>query len=497
MKNFLQSFYVKLSAIFLVLLLLMGAIQIFISINAAKKFHDVTTQTANRDLAKAMAGEFSPVVKDSIDYAKIGHMLHYMMVINPRIEIYLLDDSGNILAFFAGPGKKLQSKKVDLVPIRTFIAGRTKFPIFGDDPRHVGRKKIFSAAPLQIGKDIHGFLYIVVESEKYEEAAAIFRQPFIATTVIKGLLISILVTAVLGLLLFALTTRRLHRITQVVQDFEKGKLNERIPVTKNDEISYLAKSFNKLADTIVANIEEMKKTDRLRRELVANISHDLRNPLASIKGYLETIQLKDRELVPEERQKYIDTTLKISDMLEKLVDQLFQLSKLDARQIQPQLEPFSFADLLQDVVMKFKPLAEKKHIQLDAVLPERLPQVYADIGLLERALSNLIDNALRYTPEKGSVKIEIVQTGKKILVKISDTGFGIKEEELPLIFDRFYRVEKSRSRTTGGAGLGLAIAHKILELHKTTISVESKVNRGTTFSFHLDTWQQASYSTSG
>lgn len=491
MKNFFQSFYFKLSAIFLILLLLISIIQIVISFNASKKFHTVTEQSTNRALAKAMASEFEQFLTDSIDVAAIEHMIHYMMVINPRIEIYLLDEQGTILAYFAGPGKQLKATSVGLAPIRTFLKGEEELPIYGDDPRHPGRKKIFSAAPLRIKQEIDGYLYIIIESEKYDDAAAMFYQGFMTRTVVKGVLISVIVTGVLGLIFFALLTRRLHRITRVMQAFERGQLNERVPVEKNDEISYLAQSFNNLAESVVSNMEEMKRTDQLRRELVANISHDLRNPLASIKGYLETIQLKDTQLEPTVRQQYLETTLKISDMLEKLVDELFQLSKLDSHQIQPHLESFFISDLLQDIIMKFKPIAEKKQIQLKAELPEQLPQVYADIGLIERALSNLIDNALRYTDCGGTVKVKIFQEDQKIRVSISDTGCGIRQEELPLIFDRFYRVEKSRSRSTGGAGLGLAIARKILELHKTTISVESRENEGTTFSFYLNTWQHS------
>ncbi len=494
MKKFLRSFYVKLSAVFLVLLLLMGAVQVWISIRAARDFQVAADQTLNLELAASIASEFEPSLRDSIDMAAIEHMIHYMMVINPKIEIYLLDGAGKILAFFAGPEKKLQTQSVDLEPVRSFIEGTRPFPILGDDPRHTGRKKIFSAAPLRIGKQTNGYLYVVAESEQYDAAASALRQSYIGQTVVKGILISIVVTGILGLILFGVTTRRLHRITKVVQDFEKGKLNERIPVTRQDEISYLAASFNKLADTIVANMDELRKTDQLRRELVANVSHDLRNPLASIKGYLETIQLKDEQLNPRERQKYIDAALQVSGMLENLIEQLFQLSRLDAEQIELQPEPFSLADLLQDVFMKFTPLAEKKGVHLSASLPKQLPQTYADIGLIERVLSNLLDNALRYTPSGGKISVEIVHVGNRVSIKVSDTGQGIKQEELPLIFDRFYRVEKSRSRTTGGAGLGLAIAQKILELHQSSISVESQLKVGTSFSFQLNTWPKTAYS---
>ena len=139
--------------------------------------------------------------------------------------------------------------------------------------------------------------------------------------------------------------------------------------------------------------------------------------------------------------------------------------------------------------MKFLPMAEKAGIRLEADFPPQIPQAHADIGLIERALSNLLDNALRYTPAGGRVTVRLIQQQRKIMVQVSDTGCGIAREELPLIFDRFYRVEKSRTRTTGGAGLGLAITQKILEIHQSRITVESEVGEGTTFTFSLKAWQ--------
>lgn len=491
MRNFFRTFYGKLSAIFLVLLLVMAAAQVLITIDAADSYRSQTDQELNRNLAQAMTADFAPALSDSLDLAAIEHMIHYMMVINPNIEIYLLDASGKILAFFAEPQKKVRAESVNLQPIRSFLNESEDIPILGDDPRHPGRKKAFSAAPINIGKEVNGYLYVIIESEQFDTAANTFWKGFMTSTLIRGLLISLLFTGIIGLILFAFLTRRLRGMSEVVKKFEQGKFDRRIPMETNDEIGHLAGSFNRMADTIVANMEELKKTDHLRRELIANISHDLRSPMASIRGYLETMQMKEKELDARERQKYLDIILNITFMLEGLVDQLFELSKLDAKQIQPYLEPFSIADLVQDVAMKFKPRAEKSNITLEAVFPEKLPQVYADIGLIERALSNLIENALRYTPENGAVKVEIVRSNQQVKVLVSDTGCGINEEEIPLIFDRFYRVEKSRARATGGSGLGLAIAKKILELHQSSIAVESKVNVGTTFSFDLKPWQQA------
>ena len=487
MKKFFRTFYGKLSAIFLVLLLILGIVQVLITVQASMRFVDETDQKLNTHLARDMAAELKPALTDSLSLPEIEYMIHYMMVMNPKVEIYLLDQDGKILAFFADPRKKVQKDHVELEPIHNFLDRSKDELILGDDPRHPGRKRPFSAATIRIGKNIEGYLYIIIGGELYDTAASLIRESYILKTTLKGLLFTLLFTGIIGLTLFFFMTKRLRRMTQVVKDFEKGHLDRRIPVKTNDEIGQVGISFNKMADTIVANMEELKQTDDLRRELVANVSHDLRSPLASIQGYIETIMMKESELNPEDRLKYLETILNNTTLLSKLVEELFELSKLDAKQIQPKPEPFSIAELTQDIVMKFRPKAEKTKINLKTELPQNLPLVYGDIGLIERALSNLMENAIQYTPANGIVKVELSGIDHKIRISISDNGLGIPKDELPHIFERFYRVEKSRSREKGGTGLGLAIAKKILEIHDSDILVESEINVGTRFYFDLKT----------
>jgi signal transduction histidine kinase len=232
-------------------------------------------------------------------------------------------------------------------------------------------------------------------------------------------------------------------------------------------------------------MEELRQADRMRRELVANVSHDLRSPIASIQGYLETVSMKDGELASEERERYVKTALKNTKRLNTLVSELFELSKLETKQIEPTIEAFPIAELVQDVVMQYEPRAEEQAVDLQAELPDRHARVEADIGLVERALSNLIDNAIHYTPDGGEVRVRLDNERDEVCVEVSDTGPGIPEDDLPHIFERFYRVDKSRDRDKGGAGLGLAIAKTILELHGRTLEVESTVGEGTSFRFRL------------
>ncbi|GAB4373848.1 MAG: ATP-binding protein [Calditrichia bacterium] len=488
MKKFFSSFYGKISTVFLLLLLLLGGAQIYITLQSSMRFVNEADQKLNLQLAHNMAAELTPFLKDSLSLPVIEEKIHYMMVMNPKVEIYLLNGEGKILAFFADPPKKVQKEFVDLEPVKAFFQRKEDKLFLGDDPRHPGRQKPFSVAPIHIGESIDGYLYIILGGEQYDTAAQMIRESYILKTSLKSLLITLFFAAIIGMILFAFLTRRLRAMTHVVQKFEQGKLEERVEVKSHDEIGQLAGSFNKMADTIAANIEELKRTDHLRRELIANVSHDLRSPLASIQGYLETVLIKNKSLSEQERQKYFDIILNNTAMLSRLVEELFQLSKLDAKQVQPHPEPFSIAELAQDVVLKFKPRAEKSRITLEAIQPPKLPLVMGDIGLIERVLANLIENALQYTPPNGMVKVVLSDGEQGVRVVVSDSGQGIPPEDIPHVFERFYRVDKSRSRTKGGTGLGLAIAKKILELHDSKISVESELNVGTKFFFDLPVW---------
>jgi hypothetical protein len=240
-----------------------------------------------------------------------------------------------------------------------------------------------------------------------------------------------------------------------------------------------------MANRIIEQVDQLRKTDAQRREMVANVSHDLRTPLASLQGYLETILIKGDQLSPEEQKQYIEIATRHSKDLAQLVEELFELAKLDSLETLVHCEPLSLTELAQDVIQKFELSAQKKGITLTANFDRDLPHVSADIGMMVRVLENLIENALRHTPEGGTISLELIPGTENITVRVSDTGCGIPEDEIPHIFDRFYRLEKSREAGKGGAGLGLAIVRRILELHGSEVVAESEAGKGARFWFEL------------
>ena len=486
MNWFKNSFYAKISLVFLVSILFLGGALAWLTLTSNKMFVQETSQKVNKDLAHELAMEFQPFLIDSIDTKSITEKIRYLKGINPQVDIYLLNSSGMIKGSFLGNDEPdtVNFQIIDTEPLDAFIAG-SSFPIFGQDPLNPDMMEPFSVAHISIMGSKGCYLYVILESEQYDEIAAMLAESYIIKNSMLGLAIMIIATLLLGLLVFRWLTHRLRSVTSTVVAFEHGQLDKRVDVASEDEIGKLGTSFNQMADTLVANMEEIKQLDRLRRELIANVSHDLRSPLASIQGYLETIQHKDKQLSDQERSRYYDIVLRNTRKLGNLISELFELSKLDAKNVQPDLEPVSLAELAQDLVAQFQPIAQEKQIKLTAHLPdEPLKLVNADIALMERAISNLIDNAIKNTPSGGAVTITPSNSTSKVNIEISDTGIGISDEQISRIFDRFYQVDSSRSPGTG-AGLGLSIAQKILELHGSELSVKSLMNQGTTFSFSL------------
>lgn len=302
-------------------------------------------------------------------------------------------------------------------------------------------------------------------------------------------LLTMLFASIIGLLAIWFLTKNLRIIIHTVRKFHEGDLQARITNPEQSDIEVFAKSFNKMADSIVSNIDKMQSVDQLRRELIANVSHDLRTPLAVLKGYVETLQMKRDTLSEKEKDEYLQITHDNIDKLSNLINQLFEYSKLEAEQVVPVKEPFSITELSHDLIAKFRVLAEKKQIVLELDNPEDNCLVFADVSLVERALQNLIENAIKYTEPNGKVTLALQKKGKNVEINITDTGTGIPVNEQPFIFDRYKQVDGNISVKKQGYGLGLAIVKKIMDLHDTSITVLSKPREGSSFIFNLPAYQ--------
>jgi signal transduction histidine kinase len=481
-----RSFYAGLSTVFLLLILAFGGGCVAIAFNSAGHLFNEVEQILNREYAQSIASEIQPLVAEGFDEQRVRRAIHNLMVLNPMVEIYLVDGTGKILAYFLNPAERIVRDSIDMAPLRAFIDSGGKSLTLGTDPRGAGRIKPFSAAPLVMGGG-EGYVYVILGGERYDTSLEMIRQSFFVRAGLVAFLLALLATLLVGFSLFFLLTRRLASLSEVVRAFQRGELSRRADTRGRDELGALGRSFNDMAATIQADVEKLKLAERMRKDLIANISHDLRSPLTSMRGYLETILMKDPQLAPEERRGLLEISLKNAASLQRLVEELFELVKLDTRQVTVRWEPFQAADLAQDVVLKLAPEAERAGVSFAMDLSQEPPQVSGDIGMIERVLTNLIENALHFTPRGGSVRVSLSLLGQAVEVAVSDTGSGIDPDDLPHVFDRFYRADKSRDRSTSGAGLGLAIAKNIMDLHGSPLEVESRHGQGTRFHFTLST----------
>jgi two-component system OmpR family sensor kinase len=484
-----KTLYAKLVAVLVLLLGVMAALYIAVTLYSTRMYLQEVDQKFNRKLAENLIAGKDLMRAGRVNDEALQQIFHMYMVINPSIEIYLLDRDGTIVAFSAPPGK-VQRRRVSLAPIRQFLSAAPSLPILGDDPRDPHGHKVFSVAPIVADSGTQGYLYVVLGGEEYESVAQLLKSSYVLRLSTWAGIASLLFALVAGLVLFNLLTRRLTRLSSAMKAFEDSDLGRQdvfrdVDVSTRDEVGRLGATFKQMADRISAQMNVLRQTDALRRELVANVSHDLRTPIASLHGYLETLLLKDGQLSRQEQQQYLEIALKHSTRLATLVAELFELAKLDAEDINLQREPLALGELVQDVILKSHLAARDAGVTLRSDIPEGLPLVLADIGMIERVLDNLIDNALRHTERGGTVKLSLSPHADRVEVQVADTGCGIAQADMHRIFDRFYRSERAGADKANGAGLGLAIAKRILDLHGSAISVQSEVGVGTTFSFSL------------
>ncbi len=477
----------RLSVVFAVLLLACCGASAWLQMAASGRHEREVTQRLSLGLAAHIAGNAELMQRGGLNAPAVRDLFDKLMAVNPSVEVYLLDPRGMIVAQ-AAPSGHLKHDRVDLAPVRSLLAGAA-LPILGDDPRGDSRAKVFSAAPLQVDGRDAGYVYVVLSGEDRDAISA----HLAAGSVLRATLWSMALVALLGLLAglaaFWLITRRLRELTHAVQAFERdgaAAMGRPTPaldrvVRGSDEIAMLGQSFVRMTARIAEQWQALTAQDQQRRELFANISHDLRTPLTSLHGYLETLLMKADLLDAGERRRYLEIALGQSRKVGRLAQELFELARLEYGVVKPDKESFSLADLVQDVFQKFELAAEARRQRLRPEIGAGLPVVTADLGMIERVLTNLLDNAIRHTPEGGEIAVRLLRDGTGVRVEVSDTGPGIPRELQPVIFTR----PAFASTGERGGGLGLMIVRRILQLHDSDIRLVQRTGYGAVFSFGL------------
>jgi signal transduction histidine kinase len=276
----------------------------------------------------------------------------------------------------------------------------------------------------------------------------------------------------------------LRGFVAAVNQIAAGRLDSRVHVRGQDELRLLADAFNSMAEALEEAFARQRDLEHARRQLIAAVSHDLRNPLASMRAMVESINdgiVADEETI----QRYLERLQREVEYLSRLIDDLFEVSQIDAGLIEIQLGWASLQDLISDALEGVSAQAAQRGVTVEGKIDESLPPILMDTRRVQRVLANLVQNALRHTPSDGTIRIEAKEAGGEVRVSVSDSGEGIPSEEIPHVFEQFFRGDRARSRDEGGSGLGLSIAQRIVAAHGGRIWADSEPGKGATFTFTL------------
>jgi signal transduction histidine kinase len=314
-----------------------------------------------------------------------------------------------------------------------------------------------------------------------------FFREFAPTQAVIGIILLIVGSAVASLAIFRPARRRLRDLEKVAEAIGEGDLSARAPESGGDEVTALARAFNQMAGDLEARTRAMELSDRTRRQLLADVSHELKTPLAAIRGYAETLSMPEVRLDDETRRRYLEIVGDETVKLERIVGDLLDLARLESGGLTLTCGPVSVPQLFQRVNDRHERDLLEKQVTLETVVPADASEAWGDGARLEQALQNLVANALRHTPEGGQITLLAERTEGGVRLIVRDTGGGIPEDHLPRIFDRFYKTDASRTDpySKSGSGLGLSIVKAIVERHGGTVAAANLPGGGAEFAITL------------
>lgn len=460
----------RLTLLFILLLTGCAAVACAVQLWTSMQYGNAMVQRLSGGLAQHIAQREALLdANGEVDRTRLKPLFDRLMTYNPSVELYILSPDGQILADAAPPGH-IKRQKLAVAPVQQFLSGGV-MPVYGDDPRTLTGEKVFSAVPLHQDGVLRGYLYIILQGEELNALAERAWQKTLWSTVLWSLLLVALFGALAGGLVWYWVTRPVKQLTDEVSGLDRESMHvikqlaAQPPQTApSDEVALLRNTFIELAQQIASQWDQLADSDRQRREFIANISHDLRTPLTSLLGYLETLSLKSGTLSAQETQHYLAIALRQGHKVRHLSQQLFELARLEHGSIKPQRERFAIGELISDVAQKFDLAVETRQLRLHIDVPRQLPMINADLSMIERVVTNLLDNAIRHTPPGGEIGLKVWLEGEQLQVEVNDSGPGVDEHLRDQLFMRPSALSQQASRENRG-GLGLLIVKRMLELH--------------------------------
>lgn len=484
MKQKRASIFRRFAIIILSLVTVLSALFITITYIATTNYHQASTQLLNKDVAKHVAKFSTPFTSKGINKDIADSVFKNAMVMNPNVEVYFLDSTGRVI-YFEADEKEIKERTIELSPIKEYIAADGDTYIKNTDPKDPATRKIFSAAEVESGNSTKGYIYIILGSKKSEGIMGLLFGSHILNLAIKAIIVILILSIVISLLYLRRMKKNFNRMIAVLDRFEAGDYNARFNAKQTDELKPVTHAFNKMADLLTASINKLKRSEEERKAFIATISHDLRTPLSIARGYTETLMLKREkgDITAEEQESFSQLIYSKMLQIENMVKQLFELSKMEAVEFKPHKEPFVLSEIVQEAVNTFQIVAREKNVNLKCIQCLYHVWVNADISMMERVVQNLVDNAIKSTPEGGLIEAALAVENDKLIFKIQNDGPELTDDLLQWInhFNEENTLSDSRPQKPG---LGLLIIQKILLLHHSELKAHSKNGRNF-FSFQL------------
>ena len=476
----------KLTSVMFVFLAVLGILFITITYFATTYYHQASTQLLNKDVAAHISKYTSPFTDNGINKEKADSVFQNAMVLSPAAEVYFLDTSGEVIYFHASE-KDILEWHVDPESLKKYISEKGERYIIAADPRDPGHNKIFSAAIVKNSKGQVGYIYVILDSKKSEGIMSVLLESHIVSLTIKSFLIILGLSFVFSFFYLNRVQKSFQKMIDVLQRFEAGDYDARFDLKRQDELLPVTHAFNKMAELLSYNINQLKGSEQERKNFIASISHDLRTPLSIARGYTETLLMKHKNITEPDEDHYEQLIYGKLIQIENMVKQLFELSKMDAVEFKPQIEPFVFSEIVQEAVYTHQLVATEKKVNLIYTGCNDIVWIRADISMVERVVQNLVDNALKNTPENGSTELSIAVSNGRVIFTIVNDGAALSDALLYWINGK-KDTENLYAGRPQKAGLGLVIVQRILNLHQTTLKA-SITNHRNVFSFWLPVYK--------
>ena len=472
-----KSIYSKLVAIFLVLILALMAVVGAFLMRGVRNFYisEFYTQMQEAFSGAVMADDLRAAANEPDAAAHMAEILRAnsgQLGINAGTRNYFILD-GESGAFLTGSDPAAGEHLEITRNILTAMAGSEGYASnSSDDYMDV-------ALPIR-GESGSYIIYIIDNKETVADLnAELFR--IIAEALAVGLVIAVL----LSLLLAKTMVTPIQSLTKAAEKVAAGDFSESVENDAQDEIGVLTRTFNDMAGQLESNIEDLKNAEILRREFVANVSHELRTPVTSIRSYAETLCDAADSMDAATQQRFLEVIVGESDRMTKIVQDLLTLSKFDAGSIDFDFGQFSFEKSVRDVYNAQLLEAQKRRHNFGLEIESDMPEIRGDRARIEQVLINMLSNAIKYTPDGGRIRMTAGTKDGCVWCTVRDNGIGIPKNDIDHVFERFYRVDKARSRESGGTGLGLSIAYEIVQRHNGNMEIHSQKGKGTAITVTL------------